>query len=365
MAATGVKSKTFTKHAEEAWKLRAELLDEYITRGVGSARRNGVTAVVTAGPAKSRQPEQQPEERKKLFQKKFKRMLELEEKTYKNPGIDELPPFDEAAGDAKPGSITLQALDPEERNARAVVLILHKELLPFDPESRTYRFAQTLTAQQFFRLCDGEPFADQITARGEGSGFLVAQRSILTAAHCVDERWQDLYFVFDFLRKKDGSARTEFGVDDVYEAEQIVKKDATLPGDWALVRLKRDVVGREPVPLRRSGKIRLRQPVYVIGHPLTLPKKKSKGGKVRFNREVVTFTANLNVFGGNSGSPVFNQDTHEVEGVLVDGSVDFIRCPTCTPACRRALIWPDSGGMGEIATRITEVLKIVRDEDLV
>ncbi len=353
MAATGIGSETFKKRAEEVLQLREELLDEYITRGMKSATRNGGGAVVTAGFTEGRR---RPKETEDPFHTKFRRMLDLEEKTYNNPGIEELPPLEEAG---------MEALDPEARNARAVVLIVNKELLPFDPETGTYRFAQTLTAQKFFQLCDGEPFAEQITARGEGSGFLVAQRSILTAAHCVDERWQDLYFVFDFLLLKDGSARTEFGVDDVYEAEQIVKKDGTLPGDWALVRLKREVVDREPVSLRRSGKIRRGQQVYVIGHPLTLPKKKSKGGKVRFNREVVTFTANLNVFGGNSGSPVFNQDTHEVEGVLVDGSVDFIRCPTCAPSCRRARIWPNSGGMGEIATRITEVLKIVREEDLV
>ena len=35
------------------------------------------------------------------------------------------------------------------------------------------------------------------------------------------------------------------------------------------------------------------------------------------------FTANLDTYRGNSGSPVFNAITHKVEGVLVRGEQDF------------------------------------------
>lgn len=360
MTATETDSEEFSRRCAEVFKLRKELLDEFISRKVGSPRTHGDTPVTTTGLLRDRLPE----ESKALLRQKFKDMLDLEKAIYKEPDIVEVPPADEKG---ELVSITLETVVPsaEERNARAVVLIVRKDLLPFDETSRTYRFAETLTAREFFHLCAGELFANQITARGEGTGFLVGPRSILTAAHCVDERWQDLYFVFDFHLEKNGQARTVFGEDDVYEAEKILKKDSTLPADWALMRLKREVVGREPVLLRKSGRIRKGDPVYVIGHPLTLPKKKSKGGTVRFNRSRVTFTANVDVFGGNSGSPVFNQKTHEVEGLLVDGSVDLVRCPACAPACRKARVCPDNGCVGEIATRITEVLKIVGEEDLV
>ncbi|WP_420540401.1 S46 family peptidase (plasmid) [Paenibacillus polymyxa] len=43
------------------------------------------------------------------------------------------------------------------------------------------------------------------------------------------------------------------------------------------------------------------------------------GAAVRDNPPNAFFVANLDTYGGNSGSPVFNSDTHEVEGILVRG----------------------------------------------
>jgi hypothetical protein len=36
------------------------------------------------------------------------------------------------------------------------------------------------------------------------------------------------------------------------------------------------------------------------------------------------FTANLDSYAGNSGSPVFNQKTGRVEGILIQGADDFV-----------------------------------------
>ena len=51
-----------------------------------------------------------------------------------------------------------------------------------------------------------------------------------------------------------------------------------------------------------------------------------------------------------SGSPVFNSDTHEVEGILVRGETDFVT----QGSCRVSLVCPSSGCRGEDCTRTTE-----------
>jgi V8-like Glu-specific endopeptidase len=35
------------------------------------------------------------------------------------------------------------------------------------------------------------------------------------------------------------------------------------------------------------------------------------------------FTANLDTYAGNSGSPVFNKNTGKVEGIIIQGAEDF------------------------------------------
>ena len=58
----------------------------------------------------------------------------------------------------------------------------------------------------------------------------------------------------------------------------------------------------------------------------------------------------LDTYGGNSGSPVFNAATHEVEGILVRGETDF----TSNGTCNVSLVCPTSGCRGEDVTRATE-----------
>jgi hypothetical protein len=125
--------------------------------------------------------------------------------------------------------------------------------------------------------------------------------------------------------------------------------------DWALVRVDRAVANHLVVPIRRSGKIEDGQAVHVIGHPVGLPAKFADGAAVRENRAEEFFVANLDTYGGNSGSPVFNSVTHEVEGVLVRGETDFVTVGNC----RKSLVCPDLGCRGEDCTRTTEFAKFV------
>ena len=69
-------------------------------------------------------------------------------------------------------------------------------------------------------------------------------------------------------------------------------------------------------------------------------------------REKAIFTANLDTYGGNSGSPVFNSETHEVEGILVRGDTDFVPLGKCMVSA----VCPTNGCIGEDCTRVSEFL---------
>jgi len=217
----------------------------------------------------------------------------------------------------------------------------------------------TLRTANFGRqhnLCPGERFRDQPTG-AFCSGFLVAPDIIATAGHCVNaDNVGDVRFVFGFRMRDAETAETVIGNGEIYHGVALVGHQLVGNGaDWALVRLDRPVPNHRIARIRRSGRIGDTQAVHVIGHPAGLPTKFAGGASVRDNGPAVYFIANLDAYGGNSGSPVFNSDTHEVEGILVRGETDFVRQGTC----QVSLVCPTTGCRGEDCTRATEFARLV------
>jgi len=215
---------------------------------------------------------------------------------------------------------------------------------------RTVTFA---TAQN---LCPGERFREQPTG-AFCSGFLVATDIIATAGHCVNaDNVRDVRFVFGFRMRDAETAETVISNGEIYRGMAVVGHQLVGNGpDWALVRLDRPVANHRIARIRRAGKIGDQQAVHVIGHPAGLPTKFAGGAGVRDNAPEAYFIANLDSYGGNSGSPVFNSDTHEVEGILVRGETDFVRQGTC----QVSLVCPTTGCRGEDCTRTTEFANLV------
>jgi hypothetical protein len=202
-----------------------------------------------------------------------------------------------------------------------------------------------------YDLCGSEPFAAQPLGCF-CTGFLVGPDVIATAGHCVTSlaSLRRIRFVFGFRMLDPQHARTVFGPDDVYRGAEIIGRRLTEGGaDWALVRLDRPVVDRRPLKVRRSGKVANNQKLFVIGHPNGLPAKYADGARVRHNTPTSFFAANLDTYGGNSGSPVFDQATRVVEGILVRGENDFVSNGDCSIS----LVCPDTGCRGEDVTRST------------
>lgn len=213
-----------------------------------------------------------------------------------------------------------------------------------------YRLA-TSSYREDYELCDAEPFVNQPVGCF-CTGFLVAPDVVATAGHCVRSSIaaRRIRFVFGFRMLDHNRPRTTFPARDVYQGVALLAREEDDAGaDWALVRLDRTVVGRRSLRVRSAGKIGDDQPLFVIGHPNGLPAKFAGGARVRHNRRLAFFVANLDTYGGNSGSPVFDQRTKVVEGILASGEDDFVR----NGDCFLSLVCPDAGCRGEAVTRST------------
>ncbi|HAZ07251.1 MAG TPA: serine protease [Elusimicrobia bacterium] len=205
------------------------------------------------------------------------------------------------------------------------------------------------------RLCNQEPFFDQPTG-AFCSGALVAPDVIMTAGHCVTsiDACKDIKFVFGFAINKKGQDATNVSADDAYGCKELIGREQVNNGaDWALVRLNRRVAGHKPLKLNLAGKIDKDAPIFVIGHPSGLPTKIAGGAYVRASSNPGFFVANLDTYGGNSGSAVFNAETNLVEGILVRGDQDFTLDPI--GQCQFSRRCADDACRGEDVTKIANV----------
>jgi V8-like Glu-specific endopeptidase len=208
-------------------------------------------------------------------------------------------------------------------------------------------------------LCPGERFREQPVG-AFCSGFLVAPDIIATAGHCVkQDNVTTMRFVFGFRMLNASTAQTVLSNAEIYRGVSVIGRQEVGNGaDWALVRIDRSVPNHRIAQIRRTGKIADNQAVHVIGHPVGLPMKVAGKAAVRSNASNAFFVANLDTYGGNSGSPVFNSNTHEVEGVLVRGETDFVQ----QGSCNVSLVCPATGCRGEDCTRTTEFGNLVNSQ---
>lgn len=208
-------------------------------------------------------------------------------------------------------------------------------------------------------VCAYERFAAQPTA-ANCSGFLVGPKLLVTAGHCVtsETSCKNNSWVFDY--KTDYSTQSEVIVenDDVYKCSKIVSRslDSTTQNDYAVIELDREVSDRESLELRRDGVPSEGDKLVVIGHPSGLPTKVTDGGVVRSVNDVYMVT-NLDTYGGNSGSAVFNSETGVVEGILVRGETDYVW--DSSQGCRVSNVVASDAGRGEDVTLIKTVLDFV------
>ena len=223
----------------------------------------------------------------------------------------------------------------------------------------------TLSAPAAYRRfglppCAGEPFGDQPTAPF-CTGFMVGPDLIVTAGHCYNSSYfESTRFVFGFYMEDATTPRFEYSADEVYKGVEIVSYASSGSTDHCVVRVDREIraPGARPFRIRREGVIQPGEYVGVIGHPAGLPLKIAFGDTyVRSSTDPGYFVANLDTYGGNSGSPVINAGTGILEGILVRGDTDFISRGTCF----ESYVNTNDGGRGEDVTKATVFASRVPD----
>lgn len=207
-------------------------------------------------------------------------------------------------------------------------------------------------------LCSTERFAQQISS-AMCSGFLVGEDLLVTAGHCITSKsdCRKYRWVFDFADNTNGKASIEVPKTSVYKCKKIISRELSnwTKNDFAFIRLDRKVTDRAPLRVRTTGKIAEGDGITVIGHPTGIPTKVAGGAYVRDNSNSKYFVTNLDTYGGNSGSAVFNTETGVVEGILVRGATDYVTRGGCavTNVCDM------DGCRGEDVTRITNIQELM------
>ena len=216
-----------------------------------------------------------------------------------------------------------------------------------------------------FQLCSAERFREQI-AIANCTGFLVGTRVLVTAGHCIQSQsdCDENVWVFDYVLEKTKGNKFFAEKSKVYKCQRVIKTTILKRGestplgnatgtDYAVILLDRHVLDRPYLEINRHG-ISKDAKLAVIGHPSGIPMKIADVAVVRDNSKDAYFTTNLDTFGGNSGSPVFNIKTGLVEGILVRGEEDYVA--DRARACYKVNRCKYGECRGEDVTRITEIL---------
>lgn len=180
------------------------------------------------------------------------------------------------------------------------------------------------------------------------SGVVLADNMLLTAGHCVEERSCE-----EILVSQEYSVSGKVG--SALACEEIIqmKNSLELGLDYALIR----VVGRFQTVKTRFSSIKMQagDPLYAIGYPLGSPMKQSEGKVRRIIESPELMLTTLDVFEGNSGSPVYNSKTHELVGILSSGEPDF-DSEAQIQGKNKVMICPEDSCIGEYVIPIQKIL---------
>jgi len=249
--------------------------------------------------------------------------------------------------------------NPQIREIAGSVAGIFEPVRALETGPRLRLLGKTLGAE--LNLCSDQAFRAQPVGPF-CTAFVVGPDLVATAGHCIDPAsgWKSFRVAFGFRTSRTPAGEVaipqELPLTEVYTPVEIVAQQ--LPGrqngnrkgvDYAVLRMDRPITNHAALALHLDGSVATAQGVYVLGHPSGLPLKFAGDAAVRQVVAGAYFLANLDTFGGNSGSPVLNANTHLVEGILDQGDTDY----QIVGGCNRAFVCPENGCSGEQATLIS------------
>lgn len=222
--------------------------------------------------------------------------------------------------------------DSIERKSASATMAVIRMGSAIDP-TRDLRLRAT-TLGQDYGLCEGVAFADQPTL-ASCSAFWVGKDIVVTAGHCIEESdCSQSAFVLDFALERENDPRV-FGStitlpkETIYACKKVLaREDAPedCTRDYAIVQLHREISGRTPLRYQKRGSPERGLELFAVGHPTGLPAKVATEALVR-TVDSTTFGYELDLFGGNSGSAVFDRQG-VVRGIhMCGGEGDYTADP--------------------------------------
>lgn len=222
-------------------------------------------------------------------------------------------------------------------------------------------YGEKYEAPGIVKLCAKEKFLNQPSGAA-CTGFLIAEDKLLTAGHCVafDSDCEEFYWVFDLKYKDRNQLKKnefKFSSDQLVRCTKVERRAYNgMEGmDYAVVTLDRKIKNRPILKLRETGKVTKADTFTVIGFPGGIPMKVSSEASFRKDIDADIFSIESDTFHGNSGSPVLNQKTGLVEGILVRGDVDYSY--NKKEDCRNINKIKPGQGRGEDVVRILSIMK--------
>lgn len=211
---------------------------------------------------------------------------------------------------------TIYGEDDREEVVDADLVDLSKGVVVALPTQFTWQLPLVAapSLEKRFKVCRSDRYAGQPSI-GSCTGVHVGEGLVLTAAHCVSSEISCEKFRWAFNYRTDvlGERAGTLELQDVFSCKKIIATDKER--DLTLVQLEKSAKRMPHLPVNFSA--RSSERVFAIGAPLGLPLKFSGMGTLASDG-----TASLDVFTGNSGSPIFNEQQQMI-GLLLGGHDDF------------------------------------------